>query len=97
MTRYYEEHQSRRRHDSTVGILVATACAVVYVAFRPDWFGVAPNTATYWFWRLVALTVVVCAAGCVYRALKNRRSKTERELGLPPTSADTPQRLPRER
>ncbi len=97
MTRYYEEHQSRRRHDSTVGILVATACAVVYVAFRPDWFGIASDTATFWFMRAVALVLVVCAVGCVYRIRKHRKFKAERELGLPPTSADTPQRLPRER
>ena len=86
MSRDHEQWQTRRRHDSIVGLTVAVGFAVLWLGFQPEWLGAAPSTATFWFLRFVAVVLVVCAAGCVYRALKNRRSKTERELGLPPTT-----------
>lgn len=86
MSRDHEQWQTRRRHDSTVGVIIAAAFAAVYIAFRPDWFGIASDTATFWFIRAVALVLVVCAVGCVYRIRKHRKFKAERELGLPPTT-----------
>lgn len=89
MSRDHEQWQARRRGDSIVAVAAGIGFPILWLLFRTEWFGIAPDTMTFWFARFVALVLIVCAIGCVYHA--RRRKST-----IPPINAAAPAATPPE-
>lgn len=99
MTRDYEEHASRRRHQAATNISFALIGAILYFLINPSWVG-EDREATKWLLRFTGAIALVAIAGITLQVRRHRRRsqlKLESDLGLPPTTADAPQQLPRER
>lgn len=93
MTRDYETHVSRRRHQAA-GNIVATfvVAAMWFVFLNPTWVGEG-REGTTWFLRVVGVLMLVAIAGIVLQVRRHRISRLDNDVEFPPsTGADAQQR-----